>query len=75
MNKKNNMHLKNFFDNLKSLFEDETTESAPVNAVAYRNEEGEIDEIRIFNITYEEILIIEKTGTISAINIKELSEE
>lgn len=64
------MKVKDFFDNLNVFFnEDEYVddpsmleESAQIFAYAYKNEDGEIREIRIFNPEYKEMLIIDEKG-------------
>jgi hypothetical protein len=71
------MNLSSFFDNLKAKFTedmDEKINSVDVTASVYRDENGEISEIRIFNEEYEEFLVIERDGTMSAINVKDFQE-
>ena len=69
------MKIENFFENLKALFSDEESDSAEIKASVYRNVDGEIEEIRIFNEEYDEFLVVEKSGNLTAINIKEYMEK
>lgn len=75
------MKISDFFDNLNVFFRgdedvvedpNELEESAQIYAYAYKNEEGEIIEIRIFNPEYREIMTIDKTGNIEPISLEDV---
>ena len=68
------MKFQNFFDNLNVFFQDEEATDTQVIAFAYKNEEGIISEIRLFNLEHEEILVINRDKTIEALNIEEYNE-
>jgi hypothetical protein len=69
------MKIKAFFDNLGIYFEDDDDNDAPIRASAYKNDEGDIFEIRIFNPDYNEMLVISSEGTMEAISIDDYVEE
>ena len=72
------MKTKDFFDNLNVFFKndedvddiDMLDNNAQIFAYAYKNEEGEIYEIRIFNPEYRELLTIDSEGTVTPINLE-----
>lgn len=72
------MKVKDFFDNLNVFFnEDEGIDdpsllegSAQVFAYAYKDEEGEIYEIRVFNPEYKEMLIIDENGKVEPLSLE-----
>jgi len=72
------LRIKDFFDNLNVFFkEDEDVDdpsmlegSAQVYAYAYKNEEGEVSEIRIFNPEYKEMLIIDSNGKTEPLSLE-----
>ena len=61
------MSIVAFFDNLKSLFTDAESTSAAVTATVHRGPTGEIEEVRVYNQAYEEFLVLERDGTLTAI--------
>lgn len=68
------MKFQNFFDNLNVYFQDEEAIDAQIVAFVYKNDEGIINEVRIFNPEHEEILVINRDKTIEALNIEEYNE-
>ena len=72
------MKTKDFFDNLNVFFKndedvddiDMLDNNAQIFSYAYKNEEGEIYEIRIFNPEYRELLTIDSEGTVTPINLE-----
>lgn len=73
------MKIDDFFDNLNSFFtEDEYVEdpdmldqNAQIYAYAYKNENGDIYEIRIFNPEYREMMVIDKKGNVKPMSLTE----
>lgn len=75
------MKTSDFFDNLNVFFrgdedvvEDpsELDGSAQIYAYAYKNETGEVVEIRIFNPEYREILAIDKKGNVEPLSLEDV---
>lgn len=72
------MKTKDFFDNLNVFFKndedvddiDMLDNNAQIFAYAYKNEEGEIYEIRIFNPEYRELLTIDSEGNVTPLNLE-----
>jgi hypothetical protein len=62
-----------FFDNCHVFFEDADDDKKFVDIPAslYRNEDGEILEIRFFNQTYDEFMTIDRDGRVSFVSIPE----
>lgn len=69
------MKINAFFDNLNIYFEDSDESDAPVRASAYKNDEGDIIEIRIFNPEFNEMLVIPLNGEVEALSIDDFIEE
>lgn len=67
------MNLTTFFDNLSAYFLKEE-DNVPIRASAYKNEEGDIVEIRIFNPEYNSMLVISTKGDIEAIDVDDYVE-
>lgn len=63
------MKLNSFFDNLSVYFEDEEDTDTPIKSSVYKDDDGNIIEIRIFNPDYNEMLAITRNGEVSAISI------
>jgi hypothetical protein len=63
------MKIEDFFDNLNVVFGDSEGEFADVVSNVYRDEDGKITEIRVFNREYDEFLVIERDGTSYAISV------
>ena len=75
------MKISDFFDNLNVFFKgdedvvEDPTElegNAQIYAYAYKDEKGEVIEIRIFNPEYREIMIIDKIGNIEPISLEDV---
>ena len=69
------MKTKAFFDNLNVYFTKEEEIDAPIRASAYKNDEGDIIEVRIFNPDYNEMLVVNLEGEIQAISVDDFVEE
>lgn len=67
------MKINAFFDNLNVYF-DGDEEDAPIRASAYKNDEGDIVEVRIFNPEYNEMLAINLSGEVEALSIDDFVE-
>lgn len=65
------MKLTVAFDNLSKFFTDEDMLAAPIPAEVFRNEDGEVEEIRIYNVEYEQFITIDRNGNIEAISVEE----
>lgn len=71
------MKISDFFDNLNSFFtNDEEVDdvdlldnSAQIYAYAYKDDNGDIYEIRIFNPDYREMMVIDVNGNIKPISL------
>jgi hypothetical protein len=63
------MKMEDFFDNLSVFFGEEEVEFVDVVSNVYRDEDGKITEVRIFNRQYDEFLVIERDGTTYAISV------
>lgn len=75
------MKINDFFDNLNVFFRgdeevvenaEDLEESAQIYAYAYKNEVGEIIEIRIFNPEYRQILAIDKKGNVEPLSLEDV---
>lgn len=75
------MKTSDFFDNLNVFFggdedvvedPDELESSSQIYSYAYKNDRGEVHEIRIFNPEYREILVIDRNGKIETISIEDV---
>jgi len=61
-----------FFENLNGFFEDEFDLVADIPCSVHKNEEsGEIEEIRIYNPEYDQLIFITKSGVVNFINISD----
>lgn len=61
-----------FFENLNGFFEDEFDLVADIPCSVHKNEEsGEIEEIRIYNPKYDQLIFITKSGVVNFINISD----
>lgn len=69
------MNLKHFFNNLEVFFEDEELKEMPAPCMVYKDENNKVKEIRIFNTEYDEILVIERDGSVKYINVDEFVEQ
>ena len=67
------MKIKAFFENLNVYFEEEE-EDAPIRAAAYKNKEGDVVEIRVFNTEYNEMIAVNVDGEIEALSIDDYIE-
>ena len=65
------MKLPVAFDNFAKFFADEDQMSAEVPAEIFRNEDGKLIEIRIYNAEYEQLLIMDRSGNVEALSIEE----
>ena len=64
-----------FFENLNGFFKDELDLVADVPCSVHKNEEsGEIEEIRIYNPEYDQLIFINRSGTANFINVSEEKE-
>ena len=68
------MKVEDFFDNLAVFFKNEDDLSTDGLVSIYRNEDGQVTEIRIFNPEYEEFLIIDRERNFEVINVAEFNE-
>ena len=60
------------FDNLECLFPDEDQVEADTQATVIRDvKTGKVIEIRVFNVDYDDILVINRKGDTFAINANE----
>lgn len=59
------------FDNFAKFFEDEDDTSASVPAEVIRNDAGNVVEIRIYNAEYEQVITIDRRGTVEALSVEE----
>lgn len=69
------MKIGDFFDNLNVFFDDQEYDFADVTASIYKEKDGTITEIRFFNLSYDEFLIIDREGHATCINIDEHEEK
>lgn len=58
-------------DNLAIFFKDEDKNYANIPAEVFRDENGKITEIRIYNMEYEQMIIIDRNGRTEAISVDE----
>ncbi len=66
------MKLSVAFDNLAKFFdEDNDTESAPLPSEIFRDGDGKLTEIRIYNVEYEQLIIIDRSGNVEALSVDE----
>ena len=65
------MKLKVAFDNFAKYFTDEDKLSADVPAEVFRDEEGKLLEIRIYNAEYEQVITLDRSGHIEALSVEE----
>jgi hypothetical protein len=63
------MKTEDFFDNLNVFFGESEAEFADLVSNVYRDEDGKITEIRIFNREYDEFLVVERDGSTYAISV------
>ncbi len=61
------------FDNFASFFDDDEKESASIPAEVFRDEEGKVIEIRIYNPEYEEIIVVGRNKNVEALSVEEYS--
>ena len=60
------------FDNLAKFFEESNeTTSAQIPAEIFRDERGNITEMRLYNAEYEQLIIIDRSGTVEALSVEE----
>ena len=58
--------ISTFFENLNSFFKDELDLVTDVPCSVHKNEEsGEIEEIRIYNPDYDQLIFITKNGKVN----------
>lgn len=65
------MKLKVAFDNFAKYFVDEDEISAEVPAEIFRDENGKIIEVRIYNAEYEQLIIVDRSGNVEALSVEE----
>lgn len=70
------MKISDFFDNLNVYFEadednDDMKGSEQAYSFVYRNGDGEVYEVRIFNPEYKEIMSISRDGQIEIISVED----
>lgn len=68
------MTLDTFFDNLESLFDEQDENETDTVATIYRNKNGKVCEIRVFNPKYDDIMVITRKGEIDTITVDEYKE-
>ena len=68
------MKVEDFFDNLAVFFKDEEDLSVEGLMSIYRDDEGLVTEVRIFNPEYEEFLVISRERRFEIINVSEFKE-
>lgn len=70
------MKISDFFDNLNVYFNDdegseELEDSSQIYSFAYKNDSGDIYEVRLFNPEYKEIMSISRDGKIDIVSVDE----
>ena len=64
------------FDNLAKFFEEDNDGgSAPVPAEIFRDDRGKLTEIRLYNAEYEQLIIIDRSGTVEALSVEEFEKD
>lgn len=63
------MEIQDFFDNLNVFFEKDDDMYVDIDASLYKNEDGTVEEIRLFNTEYDEFIVIDRHGEITCINV------
>lgn len=69
------MKLNIAFDNFAKFFEDEDSVVAPIPSEVFRNESGDITEVRIYNAEYEQMVVVDRNGNIEALSVEEFENE
>jgi hypothetical protein len=69
------MTVGDFFDNLAVYFKDEDEDSTEGLVHIYRNEDGLVTEIRVFNTEYQEFLIITRDRRFEVISVADYIEK
>ena len=69
------MEIKSFFDNLNCFFDDTDSNFADLPATVHKNEEGEIEEIRIYIPDYDQFMYINRTGIAKVLDVEEEKEK
>lgn len=65
------MELKVAFDNFAKFFTDEEVNQAEVPTEIFRDDGGKVKEIRIYNVEYEQIIIVDRSGNVYALSVEE----
>lgn len=63
------------FDNFAKFFDDEDSLAAPIPSEVFRNEDGEIIEVRIYNAEYEQMVVVDRNGNVEALSVEEFENE
>lgn len=66
----NFISMKDFFDNLNVFFSDEELITDSLCSF-YKDEDGTVQEIRIFNPDYDEFMVITRNGEVRCIGVEE----
>jgi len=65
------MKLDVAFDNLAKFFEEgNEADFTSVPAEIFKDERGNIQEIRLYNTEYEQLIIIDRSGNVEALSVK-----
>ncbi len=64
------MKLAVAFDNYAKFFENDN-QSAEIPAEIFRDEDGKLTEIRIYNAEYEQLIILNRSGNVESLSVEE----
>jgi hypothetical protein len=65
------MKLKVAFDNFAKFFDDDEKLGVEIPAEIFRDETGKLTEIRIYNVEYEEVITLNRSGQVEALSVEE----
>jgi anti-sigma B factor antagonist len=69
-----NMKISTAFDNLAKFFGEDDEERAPIPSEVFRDDNGRITEIRLYNAEYEEMIVINRRGEVEALSVEEFED-
>jgi hypothetical protein len=68
------MKISTAFDNLAKFFGEDDEERAPIPSEVFRDDNGRITEIRLYNVEYEEMIVINRRGEVEALSVEEFED-
>lgn len=68
------MNSKDFFDNLNCFFNEDADDTVDIDCTLYKNEQGKVMEVRVWNPEYDEFMVITRSGEVQFINVDDYQE-